>query len=176
MNIYLVRHGQTDLNEKQIIQGWTDSSLNEKGKEQAREISKELAGLAFDAVFSSDLKRAYETARIILENNKHADNTEIKTDKRLRERGLGRLEGESSRNINETVYYEDNDELGFEKMLDFDSRVADFLSEIKDNNKNWNNVLVVTHNGTINAFRRLVGESAAMASYENGAIVKLGLG
>ncbi len=67
MNIYLVRHGETDWNLESKIQGQTDTPLNENGRKQARElaekISLELCGIG--SIYTSKKKRALETAGII---------------------------------------------------------------------------------------------------------------
>ena len=63
--IYLVRHGETVDNARQIMQGQTQGELNEQGREQALQVAERLAGESFDAVVSSDLRRAVQTAEII---------------------------------------------------------------------------------------------------------------
>ena len=63
--IYLVRHGETVDNARQIMQGQTQGELNEKGREQARQVAERLALEAIDAVVASDLHRAIQTAEII---------------------------------------------------------------------------------------------------------------
>ena len=63
--IYLVRHGETVDNARQIMQGQTQGELNEKGREQARQVAERLATENFDAVVASDLHRAIQTAEII---------------------------------------------------------------------------------------------------------------
>ncbi len=63
--IYLVRHGETVDNARQIMQGQTQGELNEQGREQARQVAERLATEDFDAVVASDLHRAIQTAEII---------------------------------------------------------------------------------------------------------------
>src|SRR5882672_3444042 len=86
---YLVRHGQTDWNSKQLLQGQTDIPLNAAGEQQAEDVGKILKTVNFDLAFSSDLLRAKRTAEIIvLEKNLHVQTTSL-----LRERVFGKLEG-----------------------------------------------------------------------------------
>lgn len=65
MKIYLIRHGVTDQNKKRCLQGRSDIELNENGRELARKTAEGLRDVDFDIIFSSPLKRAYETAEII---------------------------------------------------------------------------------------------------------------
>jgi len=73
MKIFLVRHGQTDLNEKGVFRGRLDVPLNERGKEQALAAAEKLSAYNIKKLYSSPLKRAVETAGII------ADKLNIKT-------------------------------------------------------------------------------------------------
>lgn len=61
----LVRHGETDWNREGRWQGHADPPLNETGRRQAREVAEQLADVRLDAIYSSDLRRALETAEII---------------------------------------------------------------------------------------------------------------
>ncbi len=63
--ILLARHGETDWNRDNRFQGHADPLLNETGRAQAAELSKTLAGEALAAVYSSPLRRAFETAQIV---------------------------------------------------------------------------------------------------------------
>jgi broad specificity phosphatase PhoE len=60
--IYLVRHGETELNRRGIYQGTIDAPLNERGFFQAQALARQLAHVSFDAAYSSPLKRALATA------------------------------------------------------------------------------------------------------------------
>ncbi len=85
------RHAPTDWNEQELIQGHTDIPLNQNGKEVAYTKKKEIfINNKIDIVFSSDLKRAYQTAKIIFPDKK------IHKTKLLREINFGTLDGENS--------------------------------------------------------------------------------
>ena len=81
MELFLVRHGETDANADGIVQGWLDTDLNERGKSQAKEAAKEF-NEDIDAIYSSDLRRAAQTAN---EFRKKYPNIPYFEDRRLRE-------------------------------------------------------------------------------------------
>lgn len=87
--VILVRHGETDWNRENRIQGGLDISLNEQGKEQAKDIALKLAGTTIHYIYSSRLSRAYETAVEIAKLHK----LEVMTDSRLDELKQGKWEG-----------------------------------------------------------------------------------
>ncbi len=64
--MYLVRHGETDWNLEPVrCQGWTDVPLNERGREQAHELGRRLAGRGIELIVTSHLSRARETAELM---------------------------------------------------------------------------------------------------------------
>ena len=93
-NLVLVRHGQSEWNKENLFTGWRDPNLTEKGIEEASKAGKELKAneMKFDVMFTSDLIRAQETGRIILEEMDQTDITVIK-DICLNERNYGDLAG-----------------------------------------------------------------------------------
>ena len=93
-NLVLVRHGQSEWNKENLFTGWKDPNLTEKGIEEASKAGKELKAneMKFDVMFTSDLIRAQETGRIILEEMDQTDITVIK-DICLNERNYGDLAG-----------------------------------------------------------------------------------
>lgn len=64
--IYIIRHGQTEQNRRKVLQGRSDAPLNETGIAQAQEAAGRLRGVSFDAVYSSPLIRAIQTAKIVV--------------------------------------------------------------------------------------------------------------
>ena len=87
--LFLVRHGETVDNANKIMQGQTQGQLNEEGVRQAQQLRERLAGTSIDAVVSSDLKRAVDTARIVAEPH----GLEVVTTPLLRERDWGSFTG-----------------------------------------------------------------------------------
>lgn len=87
--IFLVRHGETIDNARQIMQGQTQGELNQQGREQALQVARRLASEPFDAIIASDLHRAVETAEIIAQP--HA--LPVQTTPLLRERDWGSFTG-----------------------------------------------------------------------------------
>jgi len=68
--IFLIRHGETNWNKEGRFQGQIDIPLNDNGKNQARKTFEYLKNISFSKAFSSSMNRPYETAQIILQNNK----------------------------------------------------------------------------------------------------------
>jgi probable phosphoglycerate mutase len=93
--LLVLRHGQTDWNVDQRIQGQLDIPLNEHGRWQAGQVALALAGEELHAVYSSDLQRAAETAAALA----RACGLAVQTDTGLRERAFGDFEGASFREI-----------------------------------------------------------------------------
>lgn len=87
--IFLVRHGETVDNARQIMQGQTQGELNARGREQAAQVARRLAAEHLDAVVSSDLRRAIQTAEIIARPH----GLTVSTTPLLRERDWGSFTG-----------------------------------------------------------------------------------
>lgn len=87
--LFLVRHGETVDNARQIMQGQTQGCLNEKGREQARVVAERLAAESIDAIVASDLRRAIQTAEMIAEPH----GLPVVTTPLLRERDWGGFTG-----------------------------------------------------------------------------------
>ena len=95
--IYIIRHGQTELNTRNVLQGRSDHPLNETGVRQAMEAAERLKGIVFTAVYSSPLIRAIRTAEII------APALEPVIDERLIEMEYGPYEGKGLRELGPEV-------------------------------------------------------------------------
>jgi len=87
--LYLVRHGETVDNARQIMQGQTQGQLNDEGIRQAQEVRDQLASEHFDAIVASDLRRSIQTATIIAEPH----GLQVVTTPLLRERDWGDFTG-----------------------------------------------------------------------------------
>ncbi len=88
--IYLTRHGKTDYNDKDLIQGWMDNPLSETGKDESARLGNRLKDLKIDMIYHSPLCRAKETAEII---NQH-HNAPMKVVQPFIEMDLGDWEGQ----------------------------------------------------------------------------------
>ena len=134
MNIYVVRHGETDYNLEGRFQGRKDIDLNENGINQVKLIKEEISQIDFDIVFVSPLKRAIHTLEI-LEQRRYI------IDKRIIERSFGLLEGKKS--IRD---YEQNvEKYKIEPLNQVKNRVFNFLDEILKKYSKMNNILIITH-------------------------------
>ncbi len=89
MFLHLIRHGETDWNVERRCQGFSDSELNATGRRQAALVARCLSDKKIDAIYSSTLKRALETARIIARY--HDAHVQAVDD--LRELNQGEFEG-----------------------------------------------------------------------------------
>ena len=91
MTVYLIRHGETDYNKQKFLQGRSNISLNECGRELAEITGRALQDVTFDYVYSSPLNRAMETAKLLL----NSKNIPIIPEERIIEISFGEHEGKS---------------------------------------------------------------------------------
>lgn len=89
MELYLVRHGKTVWNAENRLQGRTDIELNEEGISAAKELCEKLKDIHFDRIYSSPLKRAYQTACLICGDR----DLKVMKDDRLMEISFGIYDG-----------------------------------------------------------------------------------
>ena len=177
-NLVLVRHGQSEWNKKNLFTGWKDPELTDLGVEeaiQAGNILKEKE-INFDVMFTSDLLRAQETGRLILEQMNQSEISIIK-DQRLNERNYGDLAGLNKDDAREKWGAEqvhiwrrsfDVPPPGGESLKNTAERVLPYFElEIIPKIKEGLNVLVAAHG---NSLRALVMELENISQDE---IVKL---
>lgn len=156
MEIYIVRHGETLWNKDKKLQGSTDIELSDYGRELAAKTGEALKNTQIDRIYSSPLKRAYETACLICGDRA----IDIQTDNRLRELCFGSFEGESFSELirDETLtfrYFFKQPHLyeptqGAETLAKLTARAQSFMQEvIEPLEKSCERVMIVAH-GALN--------------------------
>ena len=120
--LYLVRHGETVDNVRQIMQGQTHGQLTEEGIRQAETVRDKLCDVPFEAIIASDLKRSVDTARIIAEPH----GLEVIQTPLLRERDWGGFTGRFIPDLKGEVWPDDIETL--ENLL---SRAGEFIAYVK---------------------------------------------
>lgn len=173
MRLYLIRHGESIGNELGINQGQkNDLSLTERGRDQAKRIAEKLASEKIDAIYSSDLKRAKETAEIIGKSH----NILTILDKRLRERDFGDLDDKKNLlkdwkiHVRKIVEKEglDPEEVkapNGESDKDHWNRLQDFFNEKLKQHPN-HTIVVVSHAGSNKVFLGIVGHFSKEKMYK----------
>lgn len=155
----LVRHGETDWNAQRRIQGQIDIPLNAAGRRQAQATAAGVAGAGFDAVYSSDLGRALETAAPIAA----ALGMALKRQPGLRERHYGRMQGLTSAEARErfpdlhaayAARDPHHDLGGGEPLSEFARRVAASLQALVAAHPGGT-LLAVSHGGVLDVAHRL---------------------
>ncbi len=133
-------HGTTTDNEANLSSGWNDVALSELGKRQSEELTDKTSQHNFDVVFTSDLSRAYQSARITW-----GDRYKIVKDSRLRECNYGDLNGKSSdiveplqeKSINKPMPHGES----YEQVK---ARIESFLIDLKKNH-DGTHIAIVAH-------------------------------
>lgn len=152
MELYIFRHGRTVWNAQRKIQGDTDIALAKEGIDMAKAVAEKIADIHFDAIYSSPLQRAYETACIL----RGSRALEVIKDDRLRELNFGVLEGTSFDNIQNSAcdrrysvfftqpeLYERPE--GGESLEELTDRAADFLKDLKAKYHGDERIMIVAH-------------------------------
>jgi broad specificity phosphatase PhoE len=147
--LLLVRHGETDWNADGRLQGQTDRPLNDFGRRQARQLAADLEGDELEAIYSSDLARARETAEIVGERI----GLRVVLDSDLREKDWGTWEGL-------TAAERDRVEFVGESTRAHQERTLRALRRIAERHPGQGHVLVVTHGGSM---RRVQTATLGMA-------------
>lgn len=196
-SIYLVRHGQTYFNLFNRMQGWSDSPLTDQGKDTAKQVGKALAKVDFAHYYSSDSKRAMDTAQFIKAAAGKAD-AELTTLPSFREEFYGYYEGDDSsrtwslvgKDYGVTSLHELLAQMSIEQTKDLMHELDPF-HEAEDNKTYWERVtrgfdylkahhdngekiLVATHGTTIRSIVAHFGpEFDISRGPKNGSVTRL---
>lgn len=164
----LVRHGETAWNVEGRIQGHLDIPLNETGLAQAAAVGRHLVRENFDAIYSSDLIRAFRTASPVVKS----PGEDIVRDARLRERHLGVLQGLTgeeaiAKHPAAWKVFKSRDPAllleGGESLGEFSQRIVGFVEEMLQVHAGGR-VLVVSHGGALDAaYRHATGMPLSIA-------------
>lgn len=153
-DLYLVRHGQTELNVLNILQGRHDSPLTALGKSQAERVGRYFAheGIAFDHVYSSPLGRTRATAACITDMSPVLDEG-------LAEWGFGELEGHPNSELPPQPWGEFAVPFGGESQIEVHARMVSALTQIMSRPEH-NCVLAVSHGAVCMEFLEHWGVAA----------------
>ena len=156
MNLYVVRHGQTNLNLEHRLQGRIGLPLNETGIQQAQELRKKLEDVKFDIAYSSPQERAIQTVSIVSGINKD----EIILDERLQPCDMGKADNMV---IDENLHFEfgllpvRSEYKGVENPEDFRARIKSFLDEIINKYKGKDiNIIIGGHKCTTGCIEGII--------------------
>lgn len=187
--VYLFRHGQTDWNKEEKMQGAINIPLNETGIEQAKSIAKILKNEGLEHIYSSPLDRAYTTGKIVAEES----NIGIETVENLKEISFGdyfgRLKSEVKQEFGEDFYFDffhkvAYDDFSFpdgEKKIDAVNRFTNCVNEIVKNTK-YDKIGIAAHGFVIVMFllyqnfaidRKINNCSVIKCIYENSKIKEI---
>jgi broad specificity phosphatase PhoE len=161
--VYLVRHGETDWNLESRMQGTNDIPLNHTGEAQASALAAALSGLEVEVIFSSPMKRAAKTAKIL----SRQWNVPVIFNANLREKNFGEAEGllrdEMIEKYREHIVFNGASIdwaksciPGGESEDEHTSRLRKALNEIFSD-PTYNHVMIVTHGGNMHFFTNLAG-------------------
>ncbi|MEZ0536087.1 histidine phosphatase family protein [Caldicellulosiruptoraceae bacterium PP1] len=151
--LYFIRHGETEWNKLNRIQGCSDVELNNTGVWQAERIAYRLKDEKFDLILSSNLKRAYDTAKKIIQ---YHPNAEFKTNDLIREIEFGSWEGLTIDQLKDNYLeqykiWRENPEIaifpGERSLSNVKKRVEEFINTIMKIDKK--RIAIVTHGGII---------------------------
>lgn len=178
LDVVIVRHGETDYNLTNTIQGQTDIPLNENGIKQAQLVAERLKGEHFTAVYSSDLSRAMVTAKTI------APGLEIIPDRRLREWLLGDWQGKTVAEIEKmspggfraAINDPDSKVPNGESSNDILMRINTFITDLVKTHTEGK-ILLVSHGGAIrkmfHVFMGLHNSFKELPQVDNTAVCRL---
>jgi len=167
--IFLIRHGETEQNKQNIIQGRMDNPLNETGKLQARDVASwfQKNQISFDVIYSSPLIRALETATILKDGIHHSQ--AIHLHEGIIERNFGDYDGKPIQPdyfdhvIQETIH-------GMEKHHVLEDRVLKTLDDIAMKHPHQT-IAIVCHSHVIKALFVRIKEGFTYRSYLKNASI-----
>lgn len=155
--LYLTRHGETEWNDKGIMQGWGDSPLTDLGVRQAEWLRDRMKDTHIDVIYASPIGRAYNTAKIV----KGERNIPLKAHDGLKEIRIGGWEGlnqEEMKSLSEENYYNFwNIPSKYiptgngENFYEVKERAFKAINEILEKEKG-KNILIVTHTITLKSY------------------------
>ncbi|MGG0717847.1 histidine phosphatase family protein [Robertmurraya massiliosenegalensis] len=161
LQLFFTRHGETNWNVENRLQGRMNSDLTENGIRDAKLLGKRLTSIGFDAVYASPSKRTVETAKLIM-----ADRTmPFKTDERLMEIHLGSWEGRTTLEIQQSEpelfhFYQEKPTLfkgTGETFEDVKKRLESVLVDLERKHPTGN-LLIVTHGVVIKVLQSILKE------------------
>lgn len=170
MILYVVRHGETDLNSQERYGGQMNVPLNETGLKQAKILAEKIKEIEFDIMISSPLLRAVQTAQVISE----MCDIPYSINKSFIERNLGVYEGLTNqeiqfqypdlfvRNVTRQI---DDAPTGGETIRQFDNRILEAVKQLK-NQYPCHNVLLITHGFVIRHIHRIVNHLSYDEMYD----------
>ncbi|MEQ2528698.1 histidine phosphatase family protein [Robertmurraya yapensis] len=158
LQLFFVRHGETEWNVEKRLQGRLNSNLTENGIRDAELLGKRLATIDFEAVYSSPSNRTVETAKLIIDER----TLPFKTDERLMEIDLGEWEGRTVDEIQQSepeLYhlYQDNPSQfkgTGETFADVKNRLEAVLAELVEAYPSGN-LLIITHGVVIKVLQAI---------------------
>lgn len=170
--VYFVRHGETDYNIEQIIQGQLDIPLNQTGIKQAEELAESMKDVHIDVIYCSPLRRTKVTADII--NKYH--NVKVIYDDRLKEFYGGKFQGFRFKDLSPEQKYAiqfEPHKYDAESTEDFYNRAVEFYKEVEHSDKT---VLIVSHGGVwrhIHRYKNNLDMSFDLKPPPNSKLIKL---
>ncbi len=156
MDLYLVRHGETESNKERRYQGWTESPLSESGVRQAEKVGLYLGSQRIEGLYCSDLQRAVNTARIIGASS----GLKPVVTGLLREINFGQWEGHTYDEIEAgwgnaiRLWLDDpftKAAPGGETLGEVCSRMKNFLDHLTEQASDGQRIAAVSHGGSIRA-------------------------
>lgn len=144
MNLYVIRHGETNMGKNNII-ATEDEPLNEIGIRQAIKVGEEIRKLNIDKIYCSPIERAKDTLKLFdLDRS-----IPVIIENRIKERNMGIYEKVPFQELNWDEFWNYNSDKLYpelETMKSVYKRISEFLNELKSSNSN-DNILLVTHGG-----------------------------